>query len=104
MADINHQSDRGVLEKSRQKTKKPHMYKVFLLNDDYTTMEFVIEILEKIFRKKKMDATQVMLHVHRNGKGLAGVYTKDIAQTKIATVHKLAQDNGFPLKCDMEKE
>jgi ATP-dependent Clp protease adaptor protein ClpS len=104
MADINHQSDRGVLEKSRQKTKKPHMYKVFLLNDDYTTMEFVIEILEKIFRKKKMDATQVMLHVHRNGKGLAGVYTKDIAQTKISTVHKLAQDNGFPLKCDMEKE
>ena len=95
---------RGVVEKTRQKTTKPSMYKVFLLNDDYTTMEFVVEVLERVFGRSKIDATSIMLHVHRNGKGLAGVYTREIAETKIAQVHALARENGFPLKCDMEKE
>lgn len=95
---------RGVIEKTRQKTAKPAMYKVFLLNDDYTTMEFVVEILETVFARSKVDATSIMLHVHRNGKGLAGVFTRDIAETKIAQVHAAASENGFPLKCDMEKE
>jgi ATP-dependent Clp protease adaptor protein ClpS len=95
---------RGILEKTRQKTTKPSLYKVFLLNDDYTTMEFVVEVLERVFGKSTVEATQIMLHVHRNGRGLAGIYTREIAETKIAQVHKLAQDNGFPLKCDMEKE
>ncbi|MDN5280555.1 MAG: ATP-dependent Clp protease adaptor protein ClpS [Clostridiales bacterium] len=104
MAPKDQQPQRGVMEKTRQKTTKPSMYKVFLLNDDYTTMEFVVEILERIFGKSKVEATQVMLHVHRNGKGLAGIYPRDIAETKIAQVHSLARDNGFPLKCDMEKE
>ncbi len=80
------------------------MYKVYLLNDDYTTMEFVVEVLERVFGKGKVEATRIMLHVHRNGKGLAGVYARDIAETKISQVHNLARDNGFPLKCDMEKE
>jgi ATP-dependent Clp protease adaptor protein ClpS len=95
---------RGILEKPRQKTIRPSKYKVFLLNDDYTTMEFVIEVLENIFGKSTVEATQVMLHVHRNGKGLAGVYAREIAETKVAQVHNLARSNGFPLKCDMEKE
>ncbi|HQB82362.1 MAG TPA: ATP-dependent Clp protease adapter ClpS [Candidatus Rifleibacterium sp.] len=95
---------RGVVEKTRQKTTKPSMYKVFLLNDDYTTMEFVVEVLERVFGRSKIDATSIMLHVHQNGKGLAGVYTREIAETKIAQVHALARENGFPLKCDMEKE
>ncbi|HNX74132.1 MAG TPA: ATP-dependent Clp protease adapter ClpS [Candidatus Rifleibacterium sp.] len=95
---------RGVIEKSRAKTTRPSMYKVFLLNDDYTTMDFVVEILETVFGRSKVDATSIMLHVHRNGKGLAGVFTREIAETKIAQVHALARENGFPLKCDMEKE
>lgn len=104
MAPNEQQPQRGVMEKTRQKTTRPSMFKVFLLNDDYTTMEFVVEVLQNVFGKSTVEATQVMLHVHRNGKGLAGVYARDIAETKIAQVHTLARDNGFPLKCDMEKE
>lgn len=104
MANNEQTPQRGVLEKSRQKTAKPPMFKVFLLNDDYTTMEFVVEILETVFGRSKVEATSVMLHVHRNGKGLAGVYTREIAETKVAQVHTQAKENGFPLKCDMEKE
>ncbi len=90
--------------RERQETKTPAQYRVYLLNDDYTTMHFVVHILETVFHKKSVEATQIMLHVHKNGKGLAGVYTKEIAETKIATVHELAMQNGFPLKCDMEME
>ena len=97
-------ADREVKEKSRQGTKEPRRYKVFLLNDNYTTMEFVVEILRDIFRKSNMDATRIMLHVHRNGKGLAGVYSKEIAETKIQQVHSRAREAGFPMKCGMEKE
>ncbi|GAB4279635.1 MAG: ATP-dependent Clp protease adapter ClpS [Candidatus Rifleibacteriota bacterium] len=104
MSQKDQQPQRGVMEKTRQKTARPSKYRVYLLNDDYTTMEFVVEVLESIFGKSKMEATQIMLHVHRNGKGLAGVYARDIAETKVAQVHTLARDNGFPLKCDMEKE
>ena len=90
--------------KEKQEIKTPSLYKVFLLNDDYTTMDFVVHILEKVFRKNSVEATQIMLHVHKSGKGLAGVYSRDIAETKIVTVHDLSQQNGFPLKCSMEKE
>ena len=102
MADLS--PNKGVCEKSRQKVSRPPMYKVYLLNDDYTTMEFVVEVLEGIFHKSSVEATQIMLHVHRNGKGMAGVYTREIAETKVAQVHSAATENGFPLKCDMEKE
>ncbi len=90
--------------KKKDKTAKPPMYKVIILNDDYTTMDFVVEILIKIFRKSLEKATKIMLNVHRKGKGICGIYTREIAETKIETVHALAQEQGFPLKCTMEKE
>ncbi len=90
--------------KSRQKTKKPPLYKVFLLNDDYTTMDFVVHVLELVFHKSTIEATQIMLHVHKKGMGLCGTFTKEIAETKVNNVHELAQQNEFPLKCLMEKE
>lgn len=87
-----------------KKTKKPRLFKVLLLNDDYTTMDFVVHVLEQVFHKSTVEATQIMLSVHKNGSGLAGVYTKEIAETKVATVQELALKNQFPLKCVMEKE
>jgi ATP-dependent Clp protease adaptor protein ClpS len=90
--------------KEKQETKTPSLYKVFLLNDDYTTMDFVVLILEKVFHKNPVEGTQIMLHVHKSGKGLAGVYSREIAETKIVTVHEFSQQSGFPLKCSMEKE
>ncbi len=90
--------------RTRQKQKSPSLFKVFLLNDDYTTMDFVVHILENVFQKPPAEATQIMLHVHKKGVGLAGVYTRDIAETKVAIVHELARKNEFPLKCTMEKE
>ncbi len=90
--------------KTLQKIKKPPLYRVFLLNDDYTTMEFVIHILEQVFHKTSSEATRIMLHVHRKGIGLCGVYTREIAETKVILVHELAMKNHFPLKCTMEKE
>lgn len=97
--------DEKILLEEKQKTSidKPELYRVYLLNDDYTTMDFVVNILMKIFDKSKTEATAIMLHVHRKGKGLAGIYQKEIAETKIAQVEKLARIHGFPLKCVMEK-
>lgn len=91
-----------IITKERTKTKEPPMYKVVLLNDDYTTMEFVVMILESVFKKSANEANEVMLEVHTNGRGIAGIYTKEIAETKIAIVHHLARQNEFPLKCNME--
>ncbi|QTA81567.1 ATP-dependent Clp protease adapter protein [Desulfonema limicola] len=84
--------------------KEPSMYKVFLHNDDYTTMEFVVEILIFVFNKSAENATQIMLNVHRQGIGLCGVYTYEVAETKVNTVTSLAKEHGFPLKCTMEVE
>lgn len=84
--------------------RKPPLYSVFLLNDDYTTMDFVIHVLETVFHQPVIEATRIMLHVHKNGKGLAGTYTREIAETKIDIVHKIAREHEFPLKCSMEKE
>ena len=98
------QSDENVLEKERQETKEPSLYRVVLLNDDYTTMEFVIHVLETVFHKSPVEATQIMLSIHKKGAGLCGVYTREIAETKVAAVHDMAVKNKFPLKCTMEKE
>ena len=85
-------------------TKEPPRYKVLLHNDDYTTMEFVVSVLENIFQKSRQDATKIMLNVHNDGVGIAGVYTREICETKIAIVHQLAKKNEYPLRCSMEKE
>ncbi|RUA01501.1 MAG: ATP-dependent Clp protease adapter ClpS [Deltaproteobacteria bacterium] len=93
-----------VASESENDVRQPPLYRVLLLNDDYTTMEFVIEILVQIFRKTQSAAEQIMLKVHREGVGLCGVYPYEIAETKVDTVHHLARENGFPLRCIMEKD
>lgn len=83
--------------------QEPPLYKVLLHNDDYTSMEFVVSILETIFQKSQQDAMRIMLNVHEKGIGIAGIYTREICETKIAIVHELARKNEFPLRCSMEK-
>ena len=94
----------GVVVKSKPKTKKPSMYKVLMLNDDYTPMEFVVHVLEQFFRKNKEEATQIMLHVHRRGIGICGVYTYEVAETKVTQVIDYARRNDHPLQLTLEKE
>ena len=95
--------DSGVILESRSKVKKPSMYNVLLLNDDYTPMEFVVMILEKIFNKKQEEATKIMLHVHKNGLGVCGTYTYEVAESKCKEVIQLAKNHEHPLQCTMEK-
>jgi ATP-dependent Clp protease adaptor protein ClpS len=92
----------GLAEKTREKFKEPEEYRVILLNDNYTTREFVVEILIKIFHKSKEDAKGIMLNVHRRGRGMVGMYTWDIAQTKVNQVHAEARQREFPLRCIVE--
>jgi ATP-dependent Clp protease adaptor protein ClpS len=91
-------------ERVKVQKQEPTLYKVVLLNDDYTTMEFVVLILEQVFHKSPAEAFRVMMHVHTQGKGLCGLYPHDIAETKIETVHEMAKEHGFPLRADMEAE
>ncbi len=93
----------GVLIDEDTETREPDEYRVILLNDDYTTMEFVVAVIMSVFHKDLFEATRVMLDVHRKGRGVVGTYTYDIAATKINKVHAMARENGFPLKCIMEK-
>ncbi len=86
------------------RTQKPALYKVFILNDDFTPMEFVVYVLERFFAKSREEATTIMLHVHQNGVGLCGVFTFDVAETKVAQVLDLAREHEHPLQCTMEKE
>lgn len=104
MSDEDTDGDTGVVTKTRPKTKRPSRYRVLLLNDDYTPMEFVVEILQRIFNKNQEDAVKIMLHVHQNGVGLCGVYTYEVAETKVAQVLDAAKRNQHPLQCTMEKE
>ena len=89
--------------KKRIETKKPSMYTVIMLNDDYTAMEFVVDVLIKIFQKDPVDAQRIMMEIHEKGAGEAGAYTYDIAMSKIQLVHELAIDQEYPLRCRMEK-
>lgn len=95
--------ERGVATKVRPKTKKPSMYRVLLMNDDYTPMEFVVSILMGIFKKSPEEATRIMLNVHQSGMGTCGVYTFEIAETKVAQVMDAAKRNQHPLQCTLEK-
>jgi len=92
----------GLATKTRPKTKKPAMYKVLMLNDDYTPMEFVIHILERFFGKNQDEATHIMLHVHQRGVGVCGVFTYELAETKATQVMDLARQNDHPLQCTIE--
>lgn len=104
MAGTDRQTDGEILERTKQETKKPDLYKVLLLNDDYTTMDFVVEVLESIFHKQPAEAFRIMMAVHTQGKGLCGVYPHEVAETKVDTVMERARENGFPLRAAMEPE
>ena len=93
-----------VATKTRTRTQRPSLYKVLLLNDDYTPMEFVVHVLERFFNKSREDATRIMWHVHQKGVGVCGVYTFEIAETKVTQVTEFARQNQHPLQCTMEKE
>jgi ATP-dependent Clp protease adaptor protein ClpS len=101
--DENNDFQRGVISETKPKTKKPSMYSVLLLNDDYTPMEFVIIVLTKIFNKKQEEATQIMLHVHKKGVGVCGIFTYEVAESKCKSVMDMAKKNEHPLQCTMEK-
>jgi len=90
-------------KKTEKKLKKPPLYKVLLHNDDYTTKEFVVQILQYVFHKEQAEAVHIMLHVHQNGIGVAGIYTYEVAETKVAAVEDLARQYEYPLKCTMEE-
>ena len=94
----------GVALMAKPKTKKPSMYKVLMLNDDYTPMEFVVHVLERFFQKNREEATRIMLHVHQRGVGLCGVYTYEVAETKVTQVMDFARRHQHPLQCTLEKD
>jgi ATP-dependent Clp protease adaptor protein ClpS len=102
--DTGPDEETGLATKTRPATKKPSLYRVLLLNDDYTPMEFVVEVLVRIFRKSPEDAAKIMLLVHQNGVGMCGVYTYEVAETKVAQVMDAARRSQHPLQCTMEKE
>jgi len=94
----------AVITRTRPRTKKPSLYRVLILNDDYTPMEFVVHILERFFQKDREAATRIMLHVHNHGVGECGVYTFEVAETKVSQVMDFARQNQHPLQCVMEKK
>lgn len=94
----------GVVVKAKPKTKKPSMYKVLMLNDDYTPMEFVVHVLERFFNKGQEAATVIMLHVHQKGVGICGVFTYEVAETKVNQVMEFARKHHHPLQCTLEKD
>ena len=99
-----HSEDDGLsLQEAKPKLKRPPMYKVVLINDDYTPMDFVVQVLQSFFGMNRKKATQVMLHVHTRGKGICGLYTRDIAETKVAQVNEYSRSHQHPLLCTMEE-
>ena len=103
MAHPDREGGSEVVEKPKPRTKRPRLYNVLLYNDDYTTMEFVVHVLESIFDKGPAEAYRVMMEVHMRGRGLCGAYTWEVAETKVTTVHELARSEGFPLRAGIEE-
>ncbi len=97
-------SGTGLATRTKPKTKKPSMYKVLMLNDDYTPMEFVVYVLERFFQMSREQATRIMLHVHQRGVGICGVYSYEVAETKVTQVMDFARQNEHPLQCTLEKD
>lgn len=104
MAEYIETPGKGAGLEDQQRVKRPRRFKVLLLNDDYTTMDFVVMILREVFRKSNSQAERIMLSVHKQGMGVAGIYVKDIAEAKILETHEYAREEGFPLRCNMEPE
>ena len=100
----DNRSGTAVITKPKTRTKRPNLYRVLLLNDDYTPMEFVVHVLERFFNRSREDATRIMLHVHQNGVGECGVYTYEVAETKVTQVMDFARKHQHPLQCVMEKK
>ena len=101
---LPHAPENPVVQEAKPKLQKPQLYKVILLNDDYTPMEFVVIVLERFFQKNREDATRIMLHVHQRGMGVCGLYTREIAETKVRNVMEFAHEHHHPLQCTMEPE
>lgn len=101
--DRHGDADSATIVRDRVRVKKPKMFKVLLINDDYTTMDFVVAILETVFRKSPPEAVRVMLQVHKRGHGICGIYSRQIAESKIKMVHDKARAEGYPLRCTMEE-
>ena len=104
MANDDHSFEESVITKKKEKVKRPPLYRVILHNDDYTTMDFVVVVLQRFFFKNETEATHIMLNVHKKGWGIAGTYTFEIAETKVKQVHSFAKNNQHPLKCSLEPE
>jgi ATP-dependent Clp protease adaptor protein ClpS len=102
VAGRHDETEGAIKERAETKSEDPKLYNVILLNDDYTTMEFVLQILETLFQKSPAEAYRIMMHVHRNGRGLAGVYTWEVAETKVETVTTLSREAGYPLRATIE--
>ena len=100
------EGETGVVTRAKkvEKTKRPRLYRVLLHNDDYTTREFVVHVLQTVFHRSEPEAVRIMLHVHYNGVGVAGIYTREVAETKLRTVERLAREQEFPLRLSMEPE
>ncbi len=103
MGQDERKGDSSIAEKTRAKTRRPQLFKVLLHNDDYTTMQFVVEVLESVFDKSPAEAHRIMMHVHTQGHGVCGAYTHEIGETKVSLVHDLAREQGFPLRASMEE-
>ncbi len=103
MSDYHPDSDEQLSSELEEDLEEPRMFKVLLHNDDYTTMEFVVLVLQSVFHKSFAEATQIMLNVHRSGIGVCGIYTGEVAETKVAMVHHMARESGYPLQCSMEE-
>ncbi len=103
MAETERRPDVGILERPDRLAKEPDLYKVVLHNDDYTTMDFVVEVLETVFGKSPAEAYRIMMTVHLDGKGVAGTYPYEVAETKVASVHERARAEGFPLRASLEE-
>jgi len=103
MAEFETDSGTETISQDKVRAKEPTLYRVILLNDDYTTMDFVVSILEGVFRKGPAEAVQIMLSVHNNGQGICGVFSRQIAEVKQELVHRRAEGEGFPLRCVIEE-
>jgi len=104
MSEFESRSDGLVIPETEKRLKRPPLYRVVLLNDDYTPMEFVVDVLERFFMKRREDAVRIMLNVHQRGTGVCGIYTREIAETKVRQVMEYAGENQHPLQCTMEPD